>query len=1705
MKKNIGKRILSLALALVLVVGLLPMRADAVEYTSPTIKDSGIITDTTVTWERTFTFDNGFKINTSGIGCSKNYITQHRHEYTVDENSVKLTVNDSGLTFSMSYSFTCDNQTYTDSISTTLSDFSCTTTYDPRSWWFTKGVPTVGYDYTTVLFWLYRDGTAHTGDATCQTAANCTLCGESYYADHVYDTNPTGNGLKHYHPCMTENCTAKYEEKTYTQGDHAIIETCNFSGCDRALTITLPEITESYTYTGAGIRPLGNEDVVYSIGGNTIAFDTIPADDRVPVQYENNVNAGTAKAYIEKGGKKVEQPFTINPASIAGATVELQSISEKYTGGDLTPTVAVTYSGIQLTEHTDYEISWHPANVVDVGTYQIKIKGNGNFKDEATLNQTFTITRATPTAANFVLTPPTSLTYDGGEKKATVAVAEGIVGMGNVTAVHYFNSAGEEVETPTAVDTYTVKVDVAEGGNYEAITRLAVGSFTIEKATPTADLFEMTLPQNPVYDGTTTFPVTVTPKTTDLGEITAVKYNGSTDVPVNAGTYKVTVDVEEGKNYNAATVELGSFTVAQDDGSATVSIEGWEYGDTAKAPVPVSSTNGTDHVTYQYKVKDADDSTYTNEVPTLPGDYTVKANFPATTNYKATEATADFTISKRAVTATVTAQNKTYDGTTDTVITATVEDVVYGDTFEISGLTGAFSDANAGEGKTVTIDSSNASVTGTNVEYYVVSFPATATATIAKAAAPTIDFPEVLNAITYGQKLEEAKLSFYTNDYGTFNWNAPTAYPGEAGTISCALDFYPNELALQNYDWKDAGNAQWIASRNALCICPDVTVNKAASTITTAPTANDLTYNGGALALVTEGTVIGGTMQYKLGEDGEWSTEVPSATNATTYTVYYQIVGDSNHLDMEAKSVTVTIKKADYDMTAAKWDYTSAFQYDGLEHTVTVTGLPSGVTVKKYSGNSASVVGDYTAKVTFTYDEDNYNTPVLADLTWAIENNWNPTEYTTNGSEWKNTDFVITAKDGYLLSTTNTADGTWVDSFTGSTEGEHGITFYVKNTTTGAISLAVTESYKLDKTAPTGTVSIDENKWSDLWNTITFGLFFKETKTVSVTASDNLSGVAKIEYIESKTALDLDAVKAATQWTEMKNGSVSVTLEDTKQFIYYIRITDKAGNVAFLSTDGAEYDTTAPVITGVDNGVTYYTTQKVTVTDKNIDTITLNGEAATDAITLEGNKEANYTIVATDKAGNSTTVTVTMKPIKELAKATENLGNDNVTSANTPALEALVEKLDELLADDDVTDGERETLEQHKTIAESLIQTIEDTAAEQKAVTDKAAEFDEDKVKSIDKAELEKLAEDIEALLDTNNLTQDERTALETLLEQVEDMTDTIDKTAADSKTATDAIDALDPETVKSTDKAAVEAALETIENLLDGDHLTDTERDALEDAKADAEALLDAIEEAAKAANTENTAKVEDVTADNVTPKDKSDLEDAKADLEKALEDNSGNYTEEEKKAIEDEIARIDEALQIIENVEAVEDTISDLPATVEPDDEETVAKIEDAKKAYDELTEYEKSLVDEDTKKKLDDLTAAAVAYEIVKGDNGKWTKGSTSGLSFTANGPLGKFSGIEIDGKVIDAKYYDAVAGSTVITLKASYLETLSTGKHTITVVYTDGETEGIFKINAKSATPATGDESNIMLYGSMFTMSLAALVVLLLASKKRKQAS
>ena len=148
----------------------------------------------------------------------------------------------------------------------------------------------------------------------------------------------------------------------------------------------------------------------------------------------------------------------------------------------------------------------------------------------------------------------------------------------------------------------------------------------------------------------------------DTTNDTKIDNDGNTLVLKNvsdSGTYWVVVS--DGKNNNATSNKV-TVTIVKADGNASVSLPGWIYGETASKPVPTSKTNGINNVTYQYKVKGADDTTYSDTLPTNAGDYTVKATFAATDNYNEVTATADFTIAKATPAVAISAAPSTLTG-----------------------------------------------------------------------------------------------------------------------------------------------------------------------------------------------------------------------------------------------------------------------------------------------------------------------------------------------------------------------------------------------------------------------------------------------------------------------------------------------------------------------------------------------------------------------------------------------------------------------------------------------------------------------------------------------------------------------------------------------------------------------------------------------------------------------------------------------------------------------------------------------------------------------------------------------------------------------------------------------------------------------------------------------------------------------------------
>ena len=102
---------------------------------------------------------------------------------------------------------------------------------------------------------------------------------------------------------------------------------------------------------------------------------------------------------------------------------------------------------------------------------------------------------------------------------------------------------------------------------------------------------------------------------------------------------------------------------------------------------------------------------------------------------------------------------------------------------------------------------------------------------------------------------------------------------------------------------------------------------------------------------------------------------------------------------------------------------------------------------------------------------------------------------------------------------------------------------------------------------------------------------------------------------------------------------------------------------------------------------------------------------------------------------------------------------------------------------------------------------------------------------------------------------------------------------------------------------------------------------------------------------------------------------------------------------------------------------------------------------------------------------IPVAKYTYQIIDGANSSWTHDSDGNITIRGNGDFSKFTGVKVDGNLIDKSNYTAKEGSTIITLKASYLNTLSAGTHTVEILWTDGSANATFTIKAN-----TSDNSN-----------------------------
>jgi uncharacterized repeat protein (TIGR02543 family) len=194
-------------------------------------------------------------------------------------------------------------------------------------------------------------------------------------------------------------------------------------------------------------------------------------------------------------------------------------------------------------------------------------------------------------------------------------------------------------------------------------------------------------------------------------------------------------------------------------------------------------------------------------------------------------------------------------------------------------------------------------------------------------------------------------------------------------------------------------------------------------------------------------------------------------------------------------------------------------------------------------------------------------------------------------------------------------------------------------TTMPAENITLKAKWK-DIEKPTGEIIIGTNKWHSFLNKLTFGLFFNDTQEVTINASDN-SGTVFVSYLVT----DRDLSEAELQSLVFSGYDEPFCIDLNGEYIVYAMLVDESMNITYLRSDRITLDNIRPVIGGIENGKTYCEAQTVTIDEKYIDTVTVNGTK----VTLDENNsfilpaaDGEQKIVAADKAGNIAEVTVTV-------------------------------------------------------------------------------------------------------------------------------------------------------------------------------------------------------------------------------------------------------------------------------------------------------------------------------------------------------------------------------------------------------------------------------------------------------------------------------
>jgi hypothetical protein len=284
--------------------------------------------------------------------------------------------------------------------------------------------------------------------------------------------------------------------------------------------------------------------------------------------------------------------------------------------------------------------------------------------------------------------------------------------------------------------------------------------------------------------------------------------------------------------------------------------------------------------------------------------------------------------------------------------------------------------------------------------------------------------------------------------------------------------------------------------------------------------------------------------------------------------------------------INVAVNDKKYDgLDTATFDATPTLNGNILTDDVILTnGIPTFNDVNVNTGIKINFT-DFSIDGT---DAKNYSLTQPSGITADITDGFTPVESThyklsaIDGEHgwYSGSNFVITAKEGYKVSKENKDNSDWQDSLTYSADTANtDVDFYMRDVGTNEISVKKTVSYKKDSVVPSGTVTVNSNAFTEFLQTTTFGLFYKDKVEVTVSASDTLSGLAKIYYLKTGIVHETGSAISAQSWQD--GGAIidskiefSVDRDEwdaeqfNKKFFVYAKLVDNAGNAHYLRSDG---------------------------------------------------------------------------------------------------------------------------------------------------------------------------------------------------------------------------------------------------------------------------------------------------------------------------------------------------------------------------------------------------------------------------------------------------------------------------------------------------------------------------------------------------------